>query len=180
MKEKYKYLIFRKLYQQLSLNKIEQKLVNNGVAGINNDGFSKYFCLLNEIYEEQLPANYIEQYKKYFSLPMEQLLSKELENVLDNFLEQTYRYLLFKKIDEDYLYYGPVNDNYVAPTDAIVLGLCYEEFNINDDESFDQKHKIQEDLICDICNNIQFDLANRVNKKIAVITYNEYSLKYIK
>lgn len=185
MQEKYKFMFLRKIYKELNLNEIEIELLNNGIKTILHDEDNKtnnlwmnmtsYFSLENNVYENQLPEELKEKYRFYFSLPLEQLCSNEMEIEVYNFLNQTYKLLLFPNIDENHVFYGPLDYNYIAPRDAIVLGFNYSEFEIIED-NFDEIHNKNDSLICDTLNYIQRQLAAQHKLKIAVIKYNEFLL----
>ena len=77
--------------------------------------------------------------------------------------------MLFPNIEENYVYYGAVSDNYICPKDAIALGLYYDALIDADDFEI-------ENNLAPIINHIQFDLAEKINKKIEVITFNQLTL----
>ncbi len=57
---------------------------------------------------------------------------------------------------------------YASPSDAITLGLYYDASN---DDDFEKENKLNE-----IINYIQFQVAKKVNIKVAVILYNQLTL----
>ena len=83
---------------------------------------------------------------------------------------------MFPNVEEKFYFYGPINYNYVAPRDSIVLGFNYREFDIPE-ENFDELHSKQEDYICDLLNYIQEKLAPQAGYNVAVLKYNEISKK---
>lgn len=167
------YLLY--LYNKIGLKQIEEKLSASGIVGnnIDDNSFSKYFSILNEVDEDSLPILLKEKYNRYFSLTIEELCNPQMMDELAKFFEESYKLLFFPKNNVDYIYYGPINYKYMAPRDSIVLGFYFQEFNLGND-NFEEKHFENDCLICDCLNYIQQELATSVNVKIAVIKYNEF------
>ena len=61
----------------------------------------------------------------------------------------------------------------MAPSDAIVLGICYEKYG---KEKSSKDIEISEMFLCDLINKIQFSLAPSKNMKIAIIKYDELAI----
>lgn len=182
MKEKYKYMLLRKLYRELGLSEIEKELNNAGIrysSLIDNNINKSYFNIMNNVDEDNLSDDMKYKYIEFFSKSVEQLCSNEVEPLIDKFIDNTYKQLLFKNNNQNGMYYGPINDNYWAPSDAIVLGLFYAEFDI-EEGNFDYLYDKQEEIICNIINRIQYQNAQNANLKVAVIKYNEFTEKYVK
>lgn len=185
MKERYKYEFMKYLYNKLDLKNIENKIIEQEIVNIDEDvvglykDISKYFSLVNNVDESMLPEQMKQQYNYYFSMNGDELENRKLKKELNNFLESTYKYLLYPNINEKFCFYGPLNYKYVAPRDAIVLGFNYCEFNL-EDENFDQIHLKKDEFICNILNYIQDELSNKTGLNIAVLKYNEYSIKKVK
>ena len=178
MKEKYKYMFMRYIYNKLGLKQIENNLNVGGIKTLDleSDGISKYFRIVNEIDEDSLTGNLKEKYNYYFSLTIDELMKPELEHELAHFFESTYKILLFPKINSMYVHYGFFNDNYIAPRDSVVLGFYYNEFDL-DDSDFDNIHFKNDTLIANNLNYIQSVLGPNAKMKVAVIKYNEFSVK---
>lgn len=180
MENNYKFFAFKYIYEKLNMKSIEEKLSEEGIQSLDYQNqeeemyksISRFFVLKNHTDISSLTEEEKESFKKYFSIPIEMVLEdKRLLNEINEFILRTYQKVLFPKIEENHCYYGPININYVAPRDSIVLGFRYYEFNI--DENFEEEHDRQQDIICDILNDIQFNLAQQLKITIAVIKYNE-------
>ena len=52
-----------------------------------------------------------------------------------------------------------------APSDAIAIAFHYNNFECTDE---------QENFICDMLNYIQYNLAKKINMKVAVLKYGIY------
>ncbi|MBQ9071726.1 MAG: hypothetical protein IJY25_01025 [Bacilli bacterium] len=185
MQEKYKYMFLKYIYNKLNLEKIENEITKRDIKPIDDEvdglykNISKYFSLVNKVDESRLSTELKNQYNNYFSLPLEMLIEEKMQNEVFNFLESTYKIMLFPNIKENHCFYGPLNYKYVAPRDSIVLGFNYEEFDIPE-ENFDELYSKQEEFISGMINYIQFGLAEEEQKTIAVIKYNEYSKKKVR
>lgn len=179
MEEKYKYIFLRKICYNLGLGDIESQLKINNIqpntVDVEHMAYS-YFTLENKMSIDKFTHDQRKQYEYYFSKPIEELLNDE--NV-SNFLEETYKIVLFPKTEDNYVFYGPLNYHYLAPKDSIVLGFNYVEFDFNYEGDFDEAHYERETIINNLLNKVQDELAPNKNLKVAVIKYNEYSKKKV-
>ena len=155
MEERYKYEFLKFLYEKLKLNAIEKKLesakiscINDGVSGLYSE-ISKYFSLVNKVDTSRLTSEMQDKYKYYFSLSHQEIINNGLQEEMNKFLEDSYKLILFPNIKEKFVFYGPINYNYVAPRDSIVLGFNYCEFNIPE-ENFDELHSKRKAYVCDL------------------------------
>lgn len=185
MEERYKYEFLKFLYEKLKLNAIEKKLesakiscINDGVSGLYSE-ISKYFSLVNKVDTSRLTSEMQDKYKYYFSLSHQEIINNGLQEEMNKFLEDSYKLMLFPNIKEKFVFYGPINYNYVAPRDSIVLGFNYCEFNIPE-ENFDELHSKRKAYVCDLLNYIQEKLAPQAGYNVAVLKYNEITKKKIK
>ncbi len=173
--DNYKYLFLKNLYETLNLKVIEQKLLSEKVKPLNivsddyYDIISHYFFLLNDVNIEKLNSEQVNKFYTLFSKKISDLSEQELKEAL-KFIDDTYYLMLFPNTEEKYVYYGPMTDNYICPRDAIALGLYYDAFGDYDDFELENK-------LADIVNYIQFDLSKKVNKRLAVILFNQLTLE---
>lgn len=180
MDENYKFMFMKYIYDKLNLKQVEAYLEEQGVNFIDEDinglykNISKYFSLVNSVDESKLSKDLSEKYNYYFSQAIENLLEKELE-VFD-FLEKTYKTLLFPNIEDNICFYGPLNYKYAAPRDSIVLGFNYYEFDIPE-LNFDELYYKKQVVVCNVINHIQQELAKQAGVNVAVLKYNEFSKK---
>ena len=128
MKEKYKYMFMKYLYNKLDLKQIENNLIVGGIKDqdLESKEVSRYFKVINEIDEGNVTGTLLEKYNYYFSVDLDILCSPKMEQEIFNFINETYKLLMFRKKDINYLYYGPINYKYMAPSDSIVLGFYYQ------------------------------------------------------
>ncbi len=173
--DNYKYLFFKELYKELNLTFIEEKLKNEKIKPLNvlpNEDYeliSNYFFLLNDINIEKLTPEQLREFHYYFSRNIKELSEQELIEA-KKFISNTYSMLLFPNVEDNYVYYGPVSDEYVAPKDAIAIGLYYDAFV--DCHDFEIENKLT-----DIINYIQFNLAKKINNKVSIILFNQLTLE---
>ncbi len=173
--DNYKYLFLKKIYDELNLKEIEKNLPNKKIMPLtiekneNYEIISHYFFLINNVNLKALNSEQLQKFHTLFSKRNEELSEAELKEV-NEFMEKTYSLLLFPDVDSNYVYYGAINDKYVAPRDAIVIGLYYDAFIESEDFEI-------ENNLADIVNYIQFELAKKINKKVAVLTYNQLTLE---
>jgi hypothetical protein len=178
-------MFLKYISDKLNLKKYDNELMSNEISSIDEpiDGLyeeiSKYFSLVNYVDVSRLSGDMKKQYEYYFSLSLDELNNENIQNVIYDFLEKSYKILLFPNIQEKYCFYGPLNYRYVAPRDCVVLGLNYNEFDIPDD-NFDDVHSKNEQLICDISNYIQENSLKETGINIAILQYNEFSKKKVR
>lgn len=171
----YKYLFFKEVYNELNLKSIEDGLLKekikplNVIQGSDYEIISNYFFLLNEPNLQSLNSIQLEEFHDLFSKKISDLTEVELKKALD-FINSTYTLMLFPNVDTKYVYYGSVSDNYICPKDAIAIGLYYDAFT--ECEDFEITNKLAR-----VINYIQFDLAKKINKRVAVILFNQLTLE---
>ncbi len=174
--DNYKYIFFKELYNALNLKSLERKLNDENVKFLDiveNDEYStisNYFFLLNDADLENLSEEQLKKFYTYFSKDINSLTTQEL-NTIKEFIMETYPLILFPKTDSKYVYYGPANDNYICPRDAIAIGLYYNAVGEYDDFELENK-------LSGIVNYIQFELTKGKNCKISVIPFNQFSLEF--
>lgn len=182
MSEKYKYMFLKYIYEKLDLKSIESNVEQQGINFLDYkiEGLfpeiSKYFNLANSVDDSRLSPDLKEKYNDYFSLPIETLNEEKNRNEIFDFLEKTYKLMLFPNIEENFCFYGPINYNYVAPRDCVVLGFNYYEFDI-EENNFDKIYENREEFICDQLNYIQEVLSEKAGINVAVLKYNEFVKK---
>ena len=82
-------------------------------------------------------------------------------------------------LDEEveYVYYGPMSDDFLAPSNCIVIGLNYDKYNLDvEDEKYDDEINRQDIVVTKIINYIQFELSKQYNIRLATLAYNEVTL----
>ncbi len=141
----------------------------------------KYFYIRNNIYIEKLN----EKEEKYLQ---EKINDKncELDDDTKKFIENTYKKVIFEDVlknGEVYIMtYGPDSRTYMAPNNALVIGIRYDEFadqGLNDEE-WDELHDKQIIYLGKLFTNMYSQLKECLNIPISIIKYNEYSIKQIK
>lgn len=168
--DNYKYLLFKILYGELNLVKYEVFMKNNveplEITSENGyDALSNYFFLLNDINEEAFSEQERNFFEYYFSKNIKDLTDDELQKI-KVFIKNTFPKVIFPNTSEKYIYYGPINDNFLCPADSIVLGIYYDCTNEND---FDISNKL-----ADIANDIQYN--SNINYKVSVLIKNQLVL----
>lgn len=165
----YKYMFLKYLCKKLNLNEIEKEISKNRIIPYQNrlqNESLKYFTLLNEGNFETFTDD---EKKKFYKL----INDNDSEQESENFIEKTYKKFFFSDITQQYSYYGKISNEYMAPSDAIVLGICYEKYG---KEKSSKDIEISEMFLCDLINKIQFSLAPSKNMKIAIIKYDELAI----
>ncbi len=178
MESNYEYLFFKYLCEQLELNKFDDELQRQGIRMVDENNsdkrISKYFSLVSRGDINDFSQEMKEEFKRLFDNSLENVLNNNYNEAIQ-FIVDTYKVFYHLNGEVEYKYYGPANDNFLAPSNCIVLGLNYFKFNLDkeyNEESFDK----QETIIVKTLNFIQGPLAKQKGFKIATIAYNEISL----
>ncbi len=174
MEDKYEYMFFKYIYEKLKLKELDDKLSNEKVRlydpkGVENR-ISPYFGLLNRGSFEAFSKDELNKANELLSHEYEELLAEPLYSKLTSFFDDTYKKYFFDNIKGDYIYYGPTEMQFLAPSDAIALSINYTKFD-TEGEMFRRS-----EVIADVGNYIQEDLAEKNNMKLAVIIYDEFAL----
>lgn len=173
MEDKLK-LVFNKLiYEYLNLGIIEKELCDLGIKSkemVNNDNYdvvSKYFFLKNKIHLNRLNFDEINFLK--FHLQNIDFSNIIISDELARFLLSRISKILLPETNQKYISYCGTGENFLAPSDAIVLGFQYLKY-LNHDEKDNEKN---EEILYDRLNYIQNELAASKNFKIAVLIFDE-------
>ncbi len=189
----YSYFFRKYITDKLDLKKYDYKLTNSNlnylkVEDENMDiyqDFSKnvlnYFYIRNNLYVERLTSDE----KKYVYA---KFVTNDdvMSDTMTHFIETTYKKVIFEDISSDgHLYdinYGPDNPMYYAPNDALIIGVRYDDFNLNGQtgEEWDANRKKQFDYLFELMENIENDGKNKLSALVTCIKYDEYSVKIVK
>ena len=167
------YLIDKISNIKLELANIEQEFIDNGIKNkeiINADNLdlpSKYFFLMNDVYLERLKDEEIKMLEEYIKCI--DFTNIEIPEDLYNFLMSKLFVLLLPNTSEKYLSWYGSGDDFIAPSDSIVLGLHFIKYLDNSDEDI----ILQERLLYKNANYIQDELAPSKNLKVAVLLFDE-------
>lgn len=177
MEEKYDYLFVKYLYDKLNLNESEKKFDEKGVLPYYSDlTENKFFCILNDGNLEKLSEDEKKKLELFGLMNYSDIMKNEsLKNELYSFLETTYKKFYFDESEEiTYNYYGPTDFEYMAPSDAIVLGFDYRKtVPEKDGIPYDTLLEENDKTVCDELNHIQ-DSAEGLGLKVAVIRRDEF------
>ena len=178
MESNYEYLFFKYLYEQLELNKFDDELQRQGIKMVdekNSDKrISKYFSLVSRGDINDFSQEMKEKFKRIFDNSLDNILNSNYDEAI-KYIMDTYKDFYHLNGEVEYKYYGPTNDNFLAPSNCIVIGLNYYKFNLDkkrNEEDFDK----QETIIVKTLNYIQGPLAEQKGFKIATLAYNEITL----
>lgn len=198
-REKYllKYYLYRKLFteyimQKLNLKEYDEEIANSGLDFIANNEkemdiyqyFSseelKYFYIRNNIYIEKLD-------KDEEALLQEKIENKnyDLDEKSKKMIEETYQKVTFEDVlrngKQCMTNYGPDSSSFMAPNDAIVLGIRYNEFAENglSDKEWDELHDKQLSYLVELIKKMIEELKEKLQNPIAILKYTEFSIRKI-
>lgn len=196
-KQKYflKYFLYRKLFTEFLILKLELKEYDEEIANSklnfrpsNKDDMDfyqyfsseelKYFYIRNNIYIDKLS----------------EIEDNFLQNKIDNnnynldieaekFIEATYEKVIFEDVlnngDTCITIYGPDSSSFMAPNNAVVVGFRYDEFNLNglDDNNWNELHNKQLLYLRELDNKMSVNMDNVLQVPVAILKYNEFSVK---
>ena len=183
--------LFRKyLIKELNLKKYDDIIANSELNYVKVESrdmdiyqsFTKdvlnYFYIRNNLYIENLAKDEKEYiFTKYL------MDDTDLDKETETFIEKTYPKVIFENVNHDNslcdINFGPDNQQYYAPNNAVVIGIRYDEFNLNglSDQEWDKLHEKQLDHLLDIISNLENNEILKSNLPLITIIYNEYSVK---
>lgn len=174
---RYDFICFAYFREKLNLQKYEALLEKGGIVPYNKENvdnrISKYFSFLNEGNTKAFNDEERKQFDKLFSNDLTSLLDNP--EVID-FIETTYQKYYFSNIKEKYKFYIPSNYEFMAPSDAITLGINYQKYDTTN-ENFDEEKIFERDaIINDIINEIQEKVSEEKGIKVAVLRFDELAL----
>ncbi len=161
------------IYDELGLETIENELTRNNVFPKQTDEFikdklkAKYFFLLNDLSFDRLNKDEIDQINHFYQNGME---SELIDTIKTKYLK-----IIIPDRKEGYFNMFGTSDQYLVPTDAIVLGFNYIRYKEDYDEISDNTN---ESLIIKELNNIQDVLGPEKGLKIAVLKLDETAILY--
>jgi len=180
----YMELMYKYLLKKTDIINYDNILTNKGYKFVSNgnqdfyqnfsDEFLRFFYIRNNLYMDRLTNEEIEFLGNKLSIS-----NFELDKETENFIEKTYKKLIFENVSGNYdsnfeVNFGPNNPMFFAPVDALVIGVRYnEEFG----ENFIEEYLIKRDFI----EKIRVEISEKLNKvlsvPVAVIYYNNDSIK---
>lgn len=179
MDEKYEYMFLMYLYKVLGLKNYEKILSDRKIESLGFNTYEdlfRYFSLLSkgdtEMFNDAEKSEL--EFLSCYNL-RELIADNALRNRYEAFINSTYKKYFFSNITgKDYVYYGPVSYEYMVPDDAICLGLNYKRFgNLSEDVPYEKIMEEQDEVICEVINDIQFKTAKEVGMKVAVVKKDE-------
>lgn len=175
----YEYVFFEYIYKKLKLERFDNQLRSEGIQPYNSSDesfkmrISPYFSLINTGDIEDFSP----EEKKEFLRLFKDISDLSMRDAMYQFVEKTYKKYFFEKAVDKFIFLVPGNFEFAVPTDAIVLGITYNKFDINcPDDRYDAELERQDRAICDIINYIQEELAMESGMKLCVKRINEYYL----
>lgn len=139
-----------------------------------SEGYLKYFYLRNNIYVERLTK---EQLNYLFSIYQSGNFDLTPQN--EQFISDTYLKIILENPDEKgvNINYGPDNLKYYKPSNSIIIGVRYNQFNniLNDEHTFDS-FASSEGQISILSNFLEYKVKQETDIPFSVIKYDDYSV----
>jgi hypothetical protein len=189
------YSVYSKLFRNyiietLNLKKYDDELLNSGlnylkVSDENMDiyqDFSKndlnYFYLRNNLYIERLSIEEKEFLYKIF------IGDKSItEEQIKLFIENTYYKVIFENVNNDgnilNTNYGPDSSEFYVSNNSLVIGVRYDQFNLNgmSDKEWDDLYQKQTFNLIDVIGKIEKNENDKLKVPVNIIVYDDYSIK---
>ena len=188
------YNVYRLLFTDYIINKLniknydkkieESKLNFTAVSEENMDIYQyyskdelKYFYLRNNIYINSLS----DEEKEFLNKKVNDNNIK-LDDETTKFIEDTFVKAIYEgEKEENKVYstlYGPDSKNYMAPNNALVIGMRYNEFDSNglNDEEWKDLYIKKSRFLNNFIKEMENDINNNFGTKVCIIKYNDYSI----
>ena len=190
---KEEYLLYRKLFTEYIVEKTNLKKYDEEIEKSNlnfipikeskmdiyqyfSSDILKYFYIRNNLYLEKLDKKIIE-----FLYEKIKKQNYNLDELSREMIEKTYKNILFKDRLEGFkcfVFYGPQTTPFSAEDDAVVIGIRYDEFNLNgmNDDKWDNNFVEQQKLLFKMSTILKYEFDEKLKNPVAIIKYNEYSI----
>ena len=170
-------LKYDKLVENSELNYVAIKDENMDIYQDFTKDYLKYFYIRNNLYIERLTREEKEYVFQNFVLD-----NIELDEKMTEFIEKTYPKIIFEKTNNQTISkinFGPNNEQYYALNNSVVIGLRYDEFNLNglSDDEWDKLHNKQLDNLMNILDDFVNNESSKLNTPLSIIVYNDFSIK---
>ena len=126
-----------------------------------------YIYLRNNIYVEKLndeDIKFLEEHNEY-------------NEDVSNFIKKTYKNVINPYENSQIMFYGPENSNFMCSSDDIVLGIRYDEFNIDmDGESFKENFLEKQEIVSQLITLLYLVGLKEIDTNVKTIQYNDVSI----
>ena len=140
----------------------------------SSEGYLKYFYLRNNIYIERLSAEEREYlYKVYLSGNF------TLDKDRKEFVERTYLKVILENPNSNNLNinYGPDNGKFIKPSNAIVIGVRYDDFdNLSNKKNILETYGNSTSQLQILTNFLEYKIRQQSSIPFYVIKYDEFSV----
>ncbi|MBR2712820.1 MAG: hypothetical protein IKE73_03835 [Bacilli bacterium] len=157
------------------LNFVPVKIDNMDLFQYMSSENLKYFYIRNIIHVERLTKE-----EKEFLLSKNNLDLNDNEE-LESFVKNSMYKLIYegKGKENETVFYGPFNANYMLPANSLVIGFRYDEFN-NDgmsDNEWDINHDKQDNKKLDFFREINIKNDKFKDVLVRFLEYNDFSIQ---
>ena len=183
----YRYMLIQYLIDKLNLKAIDDLIKQSEleflpVSNENMDVYQSFNC-------EELTYLYLRNNVKIINLSKEE--RNEFYNIIEKtdfkynekmaqYIEKTYRKVIHENIKTSpcLINFGPISQTFMVPNDSLVIGMRYDEFNLNNasEEAWDEKHDKQIDYLSNIFEKIINAAKEKLKIACYVIKYDEFSV----
>lgn len=127
-----------------------------------------YIYLRNNLYIENLSK---EDLEIFYTL-------ETFDDKAKEFIKRTYLTVINPYDEKRIIFYGPENSKHLCDSTDVVLGIRYNEFEINgmSDEEFQKNFLEQLRLISQVSTLLEIASPNELGSNVKVIQYNELSI----
>ena len=181
-----KYILYMKFLIEYLIKKTEIKKYDNLLKEDSHNFISiKYKDM--DIYQ-RLASNYLKYFYIRNNLHLDRLTKEEnlylnkKDNIFDDkaceFIENTFKKVIFEDFDDYLINYGVIAKGTLAPSNALVIGVRYDEFNLNgmSDVEWDLNYQEQTKILNKIVETLESNIKNSLNINCKIIKYNRYSV----
>lgn len=140
--------------------------------------FFKYFYIRSNIYIERLSDKEI-KFIKSQSLDF----NENNYELMGNFICNTLSKVILESEDSDEIFYtnfGPASKNFIKPNNALILGVRFDEYYIEEGEPQETwviRHNTRLSMLLNLCEMLEYTLSKDMQIPVSVIKYNEFSIK---
>ena len=178
---------YKKLFEEYLKEKLPLELINDNMKKSNlkfvpikkeDMDFYQITSTMNLDYIYLRNNLYIEKLNKE---DLDFLSKKDnLDDETKEFIKRTYQTVInaYENDEKRIIFYGPENSKHLCDSTDVVLGIRYNEFEVNgmSDEEFQKNFLEKLRLIAQVSTLLEIAAPNELGSQVKVIQYNELSI----
>lgn len=185
----YRALFTEYIIDKLNLKSYDKKITESNLrfSQVNDESMDvyqyfsnnelNYFYIRNNIYLNKLSEDENSYLREKIKKQDIQLNKETVE-----FIEETYEKIIYEGNSEEHkgflTLYGPNSRTYMAPNDAVIIGVRYNEYDLQElsDKEWSDLNMKQMEFLYPFIKNMKEEIKENLKNSISIIQYNDFSI----